>query len=149
MDCTVEILSCHTKECLIRYTKYFTLHTSAVRWSQGAFSQLRLESQNDKKCDNFEEALVTNNGNIESVECAYHLKSYLLCKTISATANGQRNIAHSFLLYFVFYYLQQCNFIRFYKVFIVPGIAIVVALRLLESLDSFAAFPRKRPWGQS
>jgi hypothetical protein len=40
-------------------------------WSQscGAFSQLRLESQNDKKCDTFEElALVTNNGNIEFVE---------------------------------------------------------------------------------
>ena len=38
-------------------------------WSWDAFSQLRLESQNDKKCDNFEEALITNNGNIEFVEC--------------------------------------------------------------------------------
>ena len=44
----------------------------------GAFSQLRLKSQDDKKCYNFEEALVTNNGNIEFVECAYHLKSYVV-----------------------------------------------------------------------
>ena len=56
--------------------------------SWGAFSELQLESQNDKKCDNFEEALVTNNGNIEFVECAYYLKSYLLCQTISTTANS-------------------------------------------------------------
>ena len=33
----------------------------------------------------------TNNGNIE---CAYHLKSYLLCQTILATANGQIAKSH-------------------------------------------------------
>ena len=51
----------------------------------GAFTQLRLESQNDKKCDIFEElALVTNYGNIDSVESTYNLKSsYLLCQTKS------------------------------------------------------------------
>jgi hypothetical protein len=51
----------------------------------GAFTQLWLGSQNDKKCDIFEElALVTNNGNIESVESTYNLKSsYLLCQNKS------------------------------------------------------------------
>jgi hypothetical protein len=44
----------------------------------GAFSQLRLRSQNDKKCDNFVELeLVTNNGNIEFVEITHNMNSYL------------------------------------------------------------------------
>ena len=58
-------------------------------WSWGAFSQLRLESQNDKKCDNFEEALVINTVmatlNLLNVHIIILLKSYrcLLCQTIS------------------------------------------------------------------
>ena len=57
--------------------------------SLGHFFQLRLENQNDKKYDNFDKALFTNNGNIEFIECAYDLKSYLLSQTISTTTNGQ------------------------------------------------------------
>jgi hypothetical protein len=52
-----------------------------------------------KKCDNFvESTLVTNNGKIEFVESTYILKSYLLCQTFSATANGQIAISH-YVLY--------------------------------------------------
>ena len=43
--------------------------------SLGRFFQLWLENQNDKKHDNFDKALFTNNGNIECIECAYDLLS--------------------------------------------------------------------------
>ena len=62
--------------------------------SLGHFFQLRLENQNDKKYDNFDKALFTNNGNIEFIECAYDLKSYLLSQTISTTTNGQITIIY-------------------------------------------------------
>ena len=63
--------------------------------SLGHFFQLRLEYQNDKKYDNFDiEALFTNNGNIEFIECAYDLKSYLLSQTISTTTHGQITIVY-------------------------------------------------------
>ena len=73
--------------------------------SLGHFFQLRLENQNDKKYDNFDKALFTNNGNIEFIECAYDLKSYLLSQTISTTTNGQITI-----IYYVYKHHQAFSF---------------------------------------
>ena len=82
-------------ETLDLFNKSAGLVSRSRSW--GAFSQLRLESQNDKKCGTFEEALATvqimTTLNLLNVH-NYYLKSYLLCQTILATANGQIAISY-------------------------------------------------------